>query len=246
MFKKMKYLLVAAAMLVSSSAVFAETSMFTSSIDVSASVLTTSLILPQILNISNDLENTAIAFGSVNSDALAWANQPAQYIKLTVTDNSAAWRLRAYSDNYTEAPATSTWGYQYGGLRGAVDGAKIPMGWLVNKTVLAGGPVLGNPSLGVTNGWTFLKDIHDVRDPLFTNPDGTPGDNSFAAADLAGYTNIAFGGAAYTNIVRPNVSTGSESLATPTTPFYMYLEGSFNAAVATSYTGALKLELINL
>jgi hypothetical protein len=247
--KTVKYVLTAAIIAATCGTMFAAPV----NIDVTATVISSSTLSFNILNISNNGAATALVFGSVNANATAWNNQPAQYVKISVSNNNGTgWRLKTYTDNYSFIPDTSTYGFQYGGLKGTVLGAKIPMGWLVNTTVLAGGPGLGNPVDSLTNGWTFLKDTKDKDDPATirtVDPKNTAvylNDESFANADLAGYTNIAFGGPSFTSIVRPNLTAGNESLATSTTPFYFYAEGSFIAAPSTVYTGALKLELINL
>lgn len=75
-------------------------------------------------------------------------------------------------------------------MKGSVAGAKAGLASLVNPTTItAGGPGLGNPvDDGKTNGFTFLKDRQDFDIVVTTSTD-----ESFAVADAAGYTNVAFG-----------------------------------------------------
>ncbi|OGS19241.1 MAG: hypothetical protein A2219_08680 [Elusimicrobia bacterium RIFOXYA2_FULL_50_26] len=219
--------------------VCAETSVATNNISASASITAVNTLTTELLKIADNTLSAALAFGNVSSGGTAWNTLPESYVKVTVQDNSVAWRLRIYSDNYDTAPSTAVYGYSYGGLRGDVTGSKVPMAWLNNTTLIAGGPAVGNPVVGTTNGWIFLKDEKDVDDPLLAD------DQSFIGSDAVGYTNIAFGAASYTRIVRPNVTGLSEELTTPTAPFYLYTEGDFSSAPAATYTGTIKLELLN-
>jgi len=219
--------------------VCAETSVVTNSISASASITAVNNLTTELLKIADNTLATALAFGSVSSGGTAWNTLPESYVKVTVQDNSVAWRLRVYSDNYDTAPSTAVYGYSYGGLRGDVVGSKVPMAWLNSATLLAGGPAVGNPVDGTTNGWIFLKDEKDVDDPLLAD------DQSFVGSDAVGYTNIAFGAASYTRMIRPDLEGFSVQLATPTSPFYFYTEGDFSSAPAATYTGTIKLELLN-
>lgn len=225
-----------------SGVLFAETSVTTNNISASATISSVNNLTTALLNIADDLSAAGLAFGSVSSGGKAWNTLPGQYVKTTVEDNSVAWRLRVYSDNYVTAPSTSAYGFSYGGLKGVVNGSKVPMGWMCLPNTVPGGPGVGDPSTGTLNGWTYFKDAHDVDDPSTT---GTGKDESFGAADAAGYTNIAFGAPSYTRVIRPNISGGSEQLPTTATPFYVYLEGDFSSSAATSYSGTIKLELLN-
>jgi hypothetical protein len=226
--------IIAGSLLVASSfvsAVRAETSVGITNINVTATVPGVNTLTAEVRNLSDNALVTDLAFGSVPSSVGVWSSQPGQHVVLAVDDNSVSWRLRTYTKNFATAPSTTTWGATFGGLIGAVAGSKIPMGWLNNPTSLApGGPGLGDPANGTTNGWTFFKDSFE---------------GDFVSADAGGYTNIAFGGAAFTNIVRPNLPAGSEGLTPRTTPWFFYVEGSFNNAPSTSYTSTLVLELLN-
>lgn len=205
----------------------------------SANPLTT-----QLKNVSDDLNAANVAFPAFSGPQSSWTLVASQYMQVTVDNNALAWRLRLYSNNFTEQPSTTTWGFQYGGLKGNVDGAKIPMAWLVNPNTIPSGPAatvggIADPANSTINGWTFLKDARDVDDPV------AAGDSSFGASDLGGFTNIAFGAPSFTRIVRPNVG-GSEALTTIASPFYVYFKGDVSAAPAASYTTNLVLDLFNL
>lgn len=219
----------------------------TKPVTVSATVTGLSDLKTEVKTIAGDVDDTSLAFGTVAAGVGEWANKPAQYVKITVDNNAAlSWRLRSYTDNFAPiAPAdkaahVAVWGEQFGGLKGAVAGAKASLGWLVNPTTIAGGPAVGNPVDGTTNGFTFLKDKQDFDIAVTTSTD-----ESFSVADAAGYTNMAFGAPTYTRIVRPNVAGGNEPLATRNTPFYYYVEGNFGGAVATSYATTINFDLIN-
>ncbi len=203
----------------------------------SANPLTT-----QLKNVSGDANAASVAFPSFSGPQSSWNLVASQYMLVTVDNNSLAWRLRLYSNNFTSQPSTTTWGFQYGGLVGSVPGTKIGMAWLTNPTAISGGPGIGSPADPANssiNGWTFLKDARDVDDPI------AAGNSSFGAADADGYTNIAFGSPGETRIVRPNVG-GSEALGTPSTPFYLYFKGDVSTAAAAVYGTNLVLDLINL
>lgn len=219
----------------------------TKPVDVSATVTGLSDLKTEVKTIVGDVDGTALTFGTVGAGAGDWANQPTQYVKVTVDNNAAlSWRLRSYTDNFAPiAPADKSahiavWGEQFGGMKGSVAGAKAGLAWLVNPTTIAGGPGLGNPVDGKTNGFTFLKDKQDFDIVVTTSTD-----ESFAVADAAGYTNVAFGAPTFTRIVRPNLAAGNEALATRNAPFYYYVEGNFGGAVATSYGTTIKFDLIN-
>jgi hypothetical protein len=218
----------------------AATTVDTYNTSVTATVGAVNAFTRNIRKIADNSADTAISFGAQSSAAPLWGSKPSQYLALSIDDNAPSWNLRVYTDNFASLPATATWGYQYGGLKGNVDGAKAAMGWMVlpnTDTNASGGPGLGNPADGSTNGWTFIKDKSDQDDP------STASDDSFAG--FPGYLNVAYGASSFTSIVRPNLTGGAEQLPARTDPFYMYFEGNFNGAPAASYSANLKLELIN-
>ncbi len=215
----------------------------TASITIAAS---TNPLITQLKNISNDANAASVAFPSFSGPQSSWSLVASQYMQVNVNNNSLAWRLRVYSNNFTSQPSTTTWGFQYGGMIGNVAGTKIGMAWLTNPTIIgAPGPNPASPT-GITDpansslhGWSYLKDARDVDDPV------AAGDSSFSAADGAGYTNIAFGSPGETRIVRPNVG-GSEALGTPASAFYLYFKGDVSNAAAATYNTNLVLDLFNL
>jgi hypothetical protein len=241
---------------------FAETSVNQANINVSATVLPANSLTAQPKLLSNSQNAASIGFNDINAGAALWSTRPLQYVQVVVNDNAPGWRLRIYTNNFTVAPATVT-GHAFGGLVNVVSTAtitKAPMAWMIlpdTGTNAGGGPGVGNPACGgprdpvnpvpeceaasYNNGWTFFKDLWDRQAPG-TNPDKT----SFAAADGAGYTTVAFGAPSFTRIVRPNVTGGNQEVATPASPFYLYNEADFSGSAAGSYTAKLVVELLNL
>lgn len=189
---------------------------------------------------------TSIGFANVDPGGSTWTAKGSQFIQLSVADNiNTGWELRNYTDNFNFAggvlPDTTTWGYQYGGLRGTVDGNRAGVGWMVlpDSDVARDfqGPAAGNPQDSGTNGWTFLKDRSD-RNP--------PGETTQSFDGSGGYKNVAFGGLTETRIVRPNVG-GSEVLAGgKTAPFFYFLGGDFKGVAPGDYTATITFELMNL
>lgn len=219
-----------------------------------------------------DMNNVKIIDGSgiefVNpSNAIAWNAKGNRYIKLAITNKHPKWELKTYTDNFTydpvnplaNLPSTTTWGYQYGGLKGPEYNGKGQMaglGWLVvrdTNVVQFQGPDAGDPSATqVVNGstvpvndWLFVKDRSDRNIP---EPNETPDtDQSFAGSK--GYTNIAFGNPLLTRVVRPTAGAAnqfSDPLSAPEAPFYYFLGANFNELVPGSYNATVNFELINL
>lgn len=192
---------------------------------------------------ATDATATGLAFGSVASSVGAWSTLAPQYVSAAVNNNSVSWRLRLTTKNFASAPSVATWGYAYGGLKGAVDGGKVPLAWRVSTgTVVAQAPATGNPSV-VSTGWTFIKDQMDLDDPATGSAD-----ESFVTADGDGYCNIAFGSSS-SSIVIAAPPTGSGPVAqvalTPiTAPFKVFVSGNFNGAGATTYSTVLNFDLI--
>ncbi len=219
-----------------------------------------------VYDMTNALVPSAVSM--LNPDnAVSWGSKGNNYIKLAVTNN-ISWELKTYTDNFAFAggvlPATTTWGYQYGGLKGPVSGGKGQMaglGWLVladTGVVQFGGPdpadpgatkLVGTSTVPVAaSDWLFVKDRSDQNVPVSTGTDTN--DESFAGA--AGYTNVAFsegsGSTMATRIVRPTfgiAASYSEPLATKGSPFYYFLGANFNALAPGAYTATVNFELIN-
>jgi hypothetical protein len=199
------------------------------------SVSTTSIT---VRNISNNVVVSSISFGTITSQGASFGAVAPQYVQLSVNDNSVSWVLRAYTTNFVMAPDTTTWGYQYGGMIGAVAGDHIAMGWQCSNVLLVS-VVGGSPSNSLSNGWTYLKDARDIDMPE------TPTNNeSFAASAAAGYCNIAYGSASYTRVVKPTAASGVP-LVNPTDYFYLYTEADFSNPTSDTYTFNLVLELVH-
>jgi len=223
----------------------AETIVAVNTADVSATVTGLSALFTDVLKMSDNsaVVDRTLKFGTIAGNPAAWSNKPGEAIKIKVDDNALSWRLRTYTDNFATAPSTTTWGFNFGGLKGNVDGAKASMGWMIlpdTGTHAAGGPGTGDPSQVPPNGWTFVKDAKDYDDP-----NTAASDESFASSDGAGYTNVAFGTASFTRIVRPNIGGGNEALASRDADFYYYAEANFNGATAATYGTTIKFDLIN-
>lgn len=202
-------------------------------------------------------------FGTINGTPALWSGKPLQSVKIRVVNNGTkSWRLRTYTDNFpATTPTTTTWGWNFGGMI-AGPGAKAAMGWMIlpdTGTHASGGPGTGDPQFGsikstttglITggNGWTYLKDFKDYNDPsndVIVDGKNTK-DESFTGSDAGGYCNIAFGNPTTTNIVRPNVDPGNETLAMgPQADFFYYAEANFNGSMGGNYNATVKFDLIN-
>lgn len=212
-------------------------------VTVSATVPAVSSLVADPKLTATDAAATGIAFGNVASTVGQWATLAPQYVSMAVTNNSVSWRLRLTTKNFASAPPTTTWGYAYGGLKGAVEGGKVPLAWRVSTgTVLAQAPAPGNPSVA-SSGWTFIKDQWDLDEPATASTD-----ESFATADADGYCNIAYGSSSYsTALAAPPTGSGAVAqvpLPTLTSPFKVFVLGSFNGAGATTYSTVLNFDLI--
>ncbi|HMU74642.1 MAG TPA: hypothetical protein PKB12_08865 [Elusimicrobiota bacterium] len=190
---------------------------------------------------------TEIGFANVDPGGSTWAAKGSQFVQLSVVDNiNTGWELRNYTDNFNFAggilPDTTTWGYQYGGLRNVdVNGQRAGVGWMVlpDSDVAKNfqGPDAANPVDGASNGYTFLKDRSDQNPPLVT-------DQSFDGS--GGYKNVAFGSLTETRIVRPNRPGGNDVLSGKTAPFFYFLGGDFKGVAPGHYTATITFELMNL
>jgi len=233
------------------------------SVAVSAVITGSSIVNVKTLKMSDNSDSATplkLEFPSVTNTVGEWSTQPNEYIKLSVVNSENGWKLKTYTDNAGptvvldgSVASTTTWGYQYGGLVSPTRaGAKVGMGWLVNTTVIPGGPALGDPANGrvlkadkvtvdpaLSNGFTYLKDKADIDVPTQDE------DQSFAAADLGGYTVVAFGDFISTRITRPNLQDGNEALATGSADFFYYVEDQFRGAKPASYTGKIVFDLVN-
>lgn len=209
--------------------VFAETSVQSVNVNVTATVANPNTVTTQIKNIADNANAAAMGFGTINGSQPSWSNMALQYVQISVQDNAPTWNLRAYTNNFEGVSIdTTTWGTDFYGamLSQTLGGKKIYLNHTVNTAAPVGGVAPVAPMAGGSG--TVWKIVQDRNDSGY-NP---------------GYINIAVGGPDYTKIF-PQDSDGIV-LAAPTTPFYWYVEGNFNAVAADSYTAKFKLELVNL
>ncbi|MBL0059211.1 MAG: hypothetical protein IPP35_08920 [Elusimicrobia bacterium] len=240
----------------------AETTVGTNDVTVGAKVLGASALYTDVKLIADNTDpgSRVLRFGDIAAGASAWSNKPLEYVQITVDDNHVSadgkgWRLRTYTNNFPALnlgdadqvkQTTTTWGYNFGGLKGDVNSAKAAMGWWASTSTVVGGPVIGNPEQGLTNGFTFLKDGKDFDDPSTVEIVGgvNKKDESFTASDAAGYCNVAFGSPSFTRVVKPATADGNLPTLTPTTPFYYYVGANFNGAAKATYDTKIMFDLI--
>jgi hypothetical protein len=220
------------------SAQAAYTSILIRSFTATASVGAVNTFTAQPLTIATNATATGFTFGA-QSNGAPYISVPLEYMSISVNDNSALWKLQTYTNDFATQPSTTTWGLSYGGLIGATAGDKVSMVWQVLTSTVAGGPVLGVLPGQTGSFWTYFKDKMDVQSN--TGLDTT----SFAAAQAAGYCNIAYGGASIgTTAIVDSATGGQVALPSKQTPFDMYVRGDFSTAPADpTYTGTVIVEL---
>ena len=185
----------------------------------------------QAKRISDNGDVFSIDFGSLPADT---ANRLApHYVEIDVGSNYGVWELEIYTNNFAAQPSTTTWGYQYGGMKGAIAGNRAPMVWQAYRITTT---VSDPPAL--LTGWTYLKDKRDVDIPA-TPP---PADESWAKAHIDGYTNIAYGGPDYMNVVEP----GTNGVPDTDNKLVVYLGGLFGSAAADTYSTVICFDLYHL
>ena len=180
----------------------------------------------------------SIAFGSV-SPAAGFLTPP-QYVKVDHDDNSLAWEIKIYTDNFTAEPSTTTWGYNYGGMIGLVPGARLSMGWHARvDNSLASAFAADDPAADPSEGWNFVKDKRDKDVP------GTPNNESWLGpTGDAAYANVAFGGPGYQNVVNPEDTVDYSDPDTDKT-FVVEVEGCFGVATADTYSTTISFDLVH-
>lgn len=206
---------------------------------------------------------TSISFGDVPAGT-PFAT-PTEYIKVEHDDNSLAWEIKIYTNNfdidlvtwdpydpaeYGVTPATATWGFQYGGMIGS-PGARTPMAWHADTTdSVSSAFEVGTATDPVNTGWNFLKDKADRDDPgttVDTPPIGEVKNESYEGPDAtAAYSNVAFGGPDYQNVVDPRVPE-EEGYSHPddNKTFVVEVEGIFGSAPADTYTTTISFDLVH-
>jgi len=203
----------------------------------------------------------SISFGTVSSTVSFLV--PAQYVRVVHNDNSLAWEIKIHTNNfgvnvdtwdpydpakYGVTPATATWGFQYGGMKGS-PGAKTPMGWHARvDNSLASKFAAGDPAATTSVGWNFVKDHADRDDPsttVDTPPIGVVKDESYKGANgKASYANVAYGGPGYQNVVNPQDLIDYSDPDTDKT-FVVEVEGCFGSAPADTYSTTLYFDLVH-
>lgn len=181
----------------------------------------------------------AIAFGTVSPGADFLT--PPQYVKVDHSDNSLAWEIKIYTDNFATDPSTTTWGYNYGGMIGLLPGARLPMGWHARvDNSLASAFVAGDPGAMVSVGWNFTKDKRDKDIP------GTVEDESWLGpTGDAAYANIAYGNQAWQRVIDPLVGPPDYSYEDTDKTFVVEVEGCFGEASADTYGTTISFDLVH-
>ena len=183
----------------------------------------------QAKRISNNVNVSSITFGSLQGGT---KNKLApHYVEVEVDGDYGVWELEIYTDNFSTQPDTNIWGYQYGGMKGSTAGNRTGMVWQAYRATTS----VSDPPVALT-GWTYLKDKKDVDDPV------APGDQSWTSAHADGYTNIAYGGPGYLNVVEPG-TTGVEDTDNK---FVVYLGGLFGSAGAGEYSTIISFDLYHI
>jgi hypothetical protein len=198
----------------------------TGSVSATATLGASTSLSVQAKRISDNGTVSGIDFGSLPGGT---GNKSApHYVEVQVASNYGAWELEMYTDNFTVQPDTTTWGFQYGGMKGSTDGNRTGMVWQAYRGTTA----VSDPPVALT-GWTYLKDKKDVDIP------GTPDNESWATAHNDGYTNIAYGGPDYVMVVEP----GSTGELDSDNTLAVYLGGLFGSAASDSYSTVIGLDL---
>jgi len=197
----------------------------TGSVTATATVGASTLLTVQAKRISDNGAVASIDFGSLPGGT---GNKLApQYLEVNVTSNYGAWELEVYTNNFTATPSTTTWGYQYGGMKGTTAGNRAPMAWQAYRSI----STVTDPPASLS-GWTYLKDKRDINPPGETKM-------SWAAAHADGYTNIAYGGPDHMNVVEP----GTTGVLDTDNKLMVYLGGLFGSAPADSYGTTVGFDL---
>jgi hypothetical protein len=171
-----------------------------------------------------------------------------EYIKVTHDDNSLAWEIKIYTNNFATEPSTTTWGYNYGGMIGLVPGARLPMAWHAETADFVSSPfAVGSATTTPSVGWNFVKDKRDKDIP------GTPEDESWLGPNdagehgkgTAGYANVAYGGPDYQKVIDPRVGSPEYGYLDGDKIFTVEVEGISSAASADTYGTTISFDLVH-
>ncbi len=198
----------------------------TDSVSATATLGASTSLSVQAKKISDNGNVASVDFGSLSGGT---GNKLApHYVEVQVDSNYGAWELEMYTDNFTAQPDTTTWGFQYGGMKGSTAGNRTGMVWQAYRATTG----VSDPPVALTD-WTYLKDKKDVDIP------GTGPDESWTSAHNDGYTNIAYGGPDYVMVVEPGTTGELDSDKT----FVTYVGGLFGSAASDSYSTVIGFDL---
>jgi len=207
---------------------------------------------------------SSISFGTISAGTGFLV--PNQYVMVVHNDNSLAWEIKIHTNNfgvdvdtwdpydpakYGVTPATATWGFQYGGMKGIKAGARTPMGWHAGTAnSVSTAFQVGSATASVTTGWNFLKDYADRDDPgttVDTPPTGVVKDESYKTADgKASYANVAYGSPDKQYVIDPRQGeAGGYRFEDVDKTFVVEVEGIFGSAPADTYSTTLYFDLVH-
>ena len=211
----------------------------TKSVPASATLLGVNTLSVTAMNYSGVGTPTSIAFGTVSSTASFLV--PGQYVKVVHDDNSLAWEIKIYTNNFATDPSTTTWGYNYGGMIGLVLGARTPMAWHARVDNSVSSPFqVGSATTTPSVGWNFVKDKRDKNIP------DTPADESWLGPlGDASYANVAFGWPGNQRVIDPRVGSPDWSYVDENKTFMVEVEGCFGSAPAGTYGTTIFFDLVH-
>ena len=164
----------------------------------------------------------SIAFGTTSADSFP-TNPSNAKVVITYSSNYNPWQIRVYTNN-TQVPnkAGDTTGYgRYakGGLATADGKAVVSCKWVAKTGTNTTVPAVPTGA----NLYNFIKDIRDEDDPSTASTD-----ESWTAAQTAGYPNIAYGDATGGHCVDPSNTTSGPTqyqgdAVTPTSGVAVYI-----------------------
>lgn len=202
----------------------------------------------------NTLSVTPYTYGGSEAENIAFDNVsasttfsvPPQYIRVNY-DADDLWCIKIYTDNFDAATnptiSTTTWGYNYGGMKGTNEGARCPLCWHASTSSVLAKPFEVGSATDPSSGWNFVKDKSDQDDPNTDNID----ESWFGPKGDAAYANIAFGGPNYQNVVDPRVGEeNGYSIPDDDKEFALEIEGCFGSAPADTYSTTISFDLYHL